>query len=116
MEESHEVGKKLTPQDMEVMKKITLRIANKGELKTSETLAINLLKNMNKSKKFNLKSMAKQSNITAIANKFENDFSGFLKVIENENDFDGKNYKDAYNFQNVKYLGVEMASKDDGNP
>ena len=36
MRDSYEVGKKLTPQDMEVMKKITLRIANKGELKTSE--------------------------------------------------------------------------------
>ena len=54
LENSYEVGKKLTPNDMEVMKKITLRIANKGELKTSESLAINLLKNMNKSKKFNL--------------------------------------------------------------
>ena len=48
LEDSYEVGKKLTPKDMEVMKKITLRIANKGELKTSETNAINLLKNMNK--------------------------------------------------------------------
>ena len=47
LEDSYEVGKKLTAEDMEVMKKITLRIANKGELKTSETLAINLLKNMN---------------------------------------------------------------------
>ena len=56
---------------MEVMKQITLRIANKGELKTSESLAINLLKNMNKNKKFNLKSMAKQSKINDISNKFE---------------------------------------------
>ena len=61
LDDSYEVGKKLTPQDMEVMKKITFRIANKGELKTSETLAINLLKNMNKNKKFNLKAMAKQT-------------------------------------------------------
>lgn len=28
---------------------------------------------------------------------------------------DGQNYKDAYDFQNIKFLGVEMASKDDGN-
>ena len=55
LDESYEVGKKLTPKDMEVMKKITLRIANKGELKTSESLAIKLLKNMNKNKKFNCK-------------------------------------------------------------
>lgn len=103
LDDSYEIGKKLTPHDMEVMKHITLRIANKGELKTSESLAINLLKNMNKSKKFNLKSMAKQSNITAIANKFENDFSDFLKVIENENDFDGKNYKDI--LENGKLTG-----------
>jgi len=30
LDDSYEVAKKLTPQDMEVMKKITLRIANKG--------------------------------------------------------------------------------------
>ena len=48
LQDSYEVGKKLTPQDMEVMKRITLRIANKGELKTSESLAINLLKKINK--------------------------------------------------------------------
>ena len=36
LDESYDVGKKLTPGDMEVMKNITLRIANKGELKTSE--------------------------------------------------------------------------------
>ena len=77
LEGSYEVGKKLTPQDMEVMKKITLRIANKGELKTSETRAINLLKNMNKNKKFDLKSMAKQSNNSSIANKFEKDFNEY---------------------------------------
>jgi hypothetical protein len=28
---------------------------------------------------------------------------------------DGQNYKDAYDFQDIKFLGVEMASKDDGN-
>ncbi len=28
---------------------------------------------------------------------------------------DGQNYKDAYNFQDIKFIGVEMASKDDGN-
>ena len=94
MDGSHEVGKKLTPEDMEVMKKITLRIANKGELKTSETLAINLLKNMNKNKKFNLKAMAKQSGNSSVADKFEKDFREFAKAIEKENGYDGENYKD----------------------
>lgn len=94
LEDSYEVGKKLTPQDMEVMKKITLRIANKGELKTSESSAINLLKNMNKNKKFNLKSMAKQSNITSIANKFDDDLDECVKALKNENEYDGENYKD----------------------
>lgn len=94
LDESYEVGKKLAPEDMEIMKKITLRIANKGEMKTSETMAINLLKTMNKNKKFNLKSMAKQSNNTAIANKFAKDLTEFVKSIKNENEFDGKNYKD----------------------
>ena len=94
LDDSYDVGKKLTPQDMEVMKKITLRIANKGELKTSETLAINLLKNMNKNKKFNLKAMAKQSNNSSIANKFEKDFNEFVKALKNENEYDGENYRD----------------------
>jgi hypothetical protein len=94
LDESYDVGKKLTPEDMEVMKNITLRIANKGELKTSETLAIKLLKTMNKNKKFNLKQMAKQSNNSSIANKFEKDFLDFVKAFKNENEFDGKNYKD----------------------
>ena len=71
LDDSYEVGKKLTPEDMEKMKKITLRITNKGELKTSETLAIKLLKNMNKNKKFNLKAMAKQSGNSSVADKFE---------------------------------------------
>ena len=93
-DDSYEVGKKLTPEDMEVMKKITLRIANKGELKTSETSAIKLLKNMNKNKKFNLKAMAKQTNNTSVANKFENDFNDFIKALKNENEYDGENYND----------------------
>ena len=98
---SYSVGKKLTPEDMEVMKNITLRIANKGELKTSETVAIKLLKTMNKNKKFNLKQMAKQSNNSSIANKFEKDFLDFVKAFKNENDFDGENYKDI--MQNGKF-------------
>lgn len=101
--DSYEVGKKLTPEDMEVMKKITLRIANKGELKTSETLALNLLKNMNKSKKFNLKAMAKQSNNTSVANKFEKDFNEFVKAIKSENGYDGENYRDI--LENGKLTG-----------
>lgn len=100
LDDSYEVGKKLTPDDIEVMKNITLRIANKGEIKTSETSAINLLKNMNKNKKFNLKSMAKQSNNTAIANKFEEDLNEFVKDLKNENQFDGENYRDV--LQNAK--------------
>ena len=60
------------------LKGITLRIANKGELKTSESAAINLLKNLNKGKKFNLKAMAKQTNNHSIANKFEKDFNDKL--------------------------------------
>ena len=103
LDDSYDVGKKLTPQDMEVMKKITLRIANKGELKTSETLVINLLKNMNKNKKFNLKAMAKQSNNSSIANKFEKDFNEFVKALKNENEYDGENYRDI--LQNGKLTG-----------
>lgn len=99
--DSYEVGKKLTSQDMEVMKRITLRIANKGELKTSESAAINLLKNMNKNKKFNLKFMAKQTNNSSIANKFEKDFNEFVNSIQNENGYDGKNYKDI--LENAKF-------------
>lgn len=94
LDDSYEVGKKLTPEDMEVMKKITLRIANKGELKTSETQVIKLLKNMNKNKKFNLKAMAKQSNITSVANKFDDDFNEFVSALKSENGYDGENYND----------------------
>lgn len=101
--DSYEVGKKLTPEDMEVMKKITLRIANKGELKTSETMVIRLLKNLNKNKKFNLKSMAKQTNISSIANKFESGLEEYAKAIEKENAFDGENYKDI--LENGKLTG-----------
>lgn len=105
---SYEVGKKLTPKDMEIMKKITLRIANKGELKTSETYAINLLKNMNKNKKFNLKSMAKQSNNSSIANKFEKDLAEYVKAIKNENDYDGKNYRDILNDGKLTSKGNDL--------
>ncbi len=93
-EGSHEVGKKLTETDLEVMKNITLRIANKGELKTSESLAINLLKTMNKSKKFNLKDMLKQSKNSSIADKFEKDFAEFKTALENENGYSPKEYRD----------------------
>ncbi|MBR4448034.1 hypothetical protein [Methanobrevibacter sp.] len=93
-EKSHSVGKKLTETDLEVMKNITLRIANKGELKTSEFLVIKLLKAMNKNKKFNLKDMLKQSKNSAIANKFGEGFMEFKTAIENENDYTSKDYKD----------------------
>lgn len=103
LEDSYEVGKKLTHEDMEIMKRITLRIANKGELKTSETLAMNLLKNMNKNKKFNLKAMAKQSNNSSVANKFEKDLEEFVNSVKNENRYDGKNYRDI--LENGKLTG-----------
>ena len=108
LDDSYEVGKKLTPQDMEIMKKITLRIANKGELKTSESLAIKLLKDMNKNKKFNLKSMAKQSNNSSIANKFEKDFNEFVNALKNENGYDGKNYKDILANSKLTDKGKEI--------
>lgn len=108
LDDSYSVGKKLTPEDMEVMKKITLRIANSGEIKTSETLAINLLKNMNKNKKFNLKSMAKQTNNTSIANKFEKDFIEFVNSLKNENEYDGENYKDILEKSKLTGRGKEI--------
>ena len=108
LENSYGVGKKLTPNDMEVMKKITLRIANKGELKTSESLAIKLLKNMNKNKKFNLKAMAKQSNNSSIANKFEKDFNEFVSALNTENEYDGKNYRDVLQNSKLTSKGKEI--------
>lgn len=108
LNESYEVGKKLTPEDMEVMKRITLRIANKGELKTSETSAINLLKNMNKNKKFNLKTMAKQSNNTSTANKFEKDFEEYVDAVKKENDYDSKRYKDILENGKLTKKGKEI--------
>lgn len=109
LDESYKVGKKLTPQDMEVMKQLTLRIANKGELKTSETLALNLLKNLNKNKKFNLKAMAKQTNNSSIANKFERDFNDFVDALKNENGYDGENYSDI--LENSKLTAKGKALK-----
>ncbi len=112
LDDSYEVGKELTPEDMEVMKKITLRIANKGELKTSESLAIKLLKNMNKNKKkFNLKAMAKQSNISAVANKFENDFDDFINAVDKENGYDGKNYGDVVENGKFTDKGKELKNE-----
>ena len=102
-ENTHSVGKKLTEEDLEVMKNITLRIANKGELKTSHSLAIKLLKTMNKNKKFNLKDMLKQSKNPAIADKFEKDFMEFRSAIENENEYTSKDYKDI--LANGKFTG-----------
>ena len=108
LNDSYDVGKKLTPEDMEIMKKITLRIANKGELKTSESLAIKLLKNMNKNKKFNLKSMAKQTNNSSVANKFEKDLNDFAKAVINENEYDGKNYRDILQDAKLTSKGKEI--------
>ena len=108
LNDSYDVAKKLSAEDMEVMKKITLRIANKGEMKTSETLAINLLKNMNKNKKFNLKAMAKQSNITSVANKFEEDLNEFVSAVKNENGYDGENYSDLLESGKLTAKGKEI--------
>ena len=108
LDDSYEVGKKLTAEDMEVMKKITLRIANKGELKTSETQAINLLKNMNKNKKFNLKAMAKQSNITSVANKFEDDLNEFVNALKSENGYDSENYNDILQKSKLTSKGKQI--------
>ena len=108
MDDSYEVGKKLTSEDMEVMKKIILRIANKGELKTSETQAIKLLKNLNKNKKFNLKFMAKQTNNSSIANKFEKDFNDFVKAVKNENEYDDENYRDILENGKLTSKGKEI--------
>ncbi|WP_405268190.1 DUF2207 family protein [Methanobrevibacter sp.] len=91
---SYNINGKPNEDDLEVMKNITLRIANKGELKTSESIAINLLKRMNNSKKFNLKDMYKQSKNTAVANNFYKDFYSFKEAVENENNYDSKDYKD----------------------
>lgn len=125
-EKPHTVGKKLTEEDMEVMKSITFRLANKGELKTSESIAINLLKTMNKNKKFNLKDMLKQSRNSSIANKFNSDFIEFRKAVENENGYsteeynglihDGKLTKEGKALQNEweefqKYLKSEDLTK-----
>lgn len=107
-DESYKVSNKLTSQDKEVLKKITFRIANKGELKTTESLAINLVKNMNRNKKFNLKDMAKQSNNTSVANKFEKDFTEFVKALKIENDYDGKNYKDFLHNGKLTGKGKEI--------
>ena len=111
LDDSYEVGKKLTPEDMEVMKGITLRIANKGELKTSESATINLLKNLNKGKKFNLKSMAKQTNNHSIANKFERDFNDFIKALKKENAYDGENYSDILNAGKLTDKGKKIKNQ-----
>ena len=108
LNDSYEVGKKLTAEDMEIMKKITLRIANKGELKTSETQAIKLLKNMNKNKKFNLKAMAKQSNITSVANKFEDNLNKFVNALKSENGYDGENYNDILQKSKLTSKGKQI--------
>ena len=91
---SYNLNGKPNEDDLEVMKNISLRIANKGELKTSETIAINLLKKMNNSKKFNLKDMHKQSKSTTVANNFYKDFHSFRQAVENENEYNSKDYKD----------------------
>ena len=108
LDKSYEIGKKITSEDMEVMKGITIRIANNGEIKTSETMAINLLKNMNKNKKFNLKSMAKQSNNKSVANKFEKDLDEYVNALKNENGYDGENYRDILENSKLTVKGKQI--------
>lgn len=110
-EESHIIGKKLNEKDMEVMKSITLRIANKGELKTSQTHALNILKTMNKSKKFNLKDMLKKGKNTATANRFKSDFLEFRKAVENENEFTPKDYRDILENGKFTKKGNELKNE-----
>lgn len=93
-DKSHSIAKKLTQQDLEVRKGIRLRISAKGELKTSQSVALNLLKTMNKARKFNLREMLKKSNSKSIAGKFERDFLEFSKAIQSENGYTPKDYKD----------------------
>lgn len=111
IDDSHIVGKKFTESDLEVMKRITLRIANRGELKTSESAAINLLKTMNKAKKFTLKDMAKKSNNSSIANKFEVDFIEFAKALKNENEFTADDYKDILNGGSLTSKGKDLKNQ-----
>lgn len=91
--QSHKIGKKINENDMEIMKNITFRISRNGELKTSQTSAMNLLKTMNKTKKFTLKDMFKKSNNAHIANRFKTDFNEFKKSVEKENNYTSKNYR-----------------------
>jgi hypothetical protein len=110
-DESHEVKSKLTSDDLEVMKSITLRIANSGELKTSETKAINLLKKMNKSKKFNLKDMLKLSAKTAIANAFGEDYEEFRNALESENGYSSTEYRDILKNSKLTTEGKDLKRK-----
>ena len=107
-EDSHTIGKKLTEKDMEVMKGITLRIANKGELKTSQTQAINILKTMNKSKKFNLKDMLKNGRTPSTANRFKSDFLEFRKAVEMENNFTPECYRNILEKGKLTKNGKEL--------
>lgn len=56
--------------------------------------------------------MAKQSNNTSIANKFEKDMNEFIKALKNENGYDGENYKDI--LQNAKLTKKEKNSERNG--
>ena len=65
-------------------------------------------KGLNKNRKFNLKAMAKQSNITSIANKFAEDFNEFVKALKNESGYDGENYKDLLEEGKLTSKGKEI--------
>jgi hypothetical protein len=52
--------------------------------------------------------MAKQSNNTSVANKFEKDFNDFVEAVKNENGFDGKNYGDILENAKLTSKGKEI--------
>ena len=94
-DESYSIGKKIKDKDLKVMNAINFRITSKsGDLKTSEVIATSMLKTVNKSKKFNLKSMYNQIKTTSIANKFKSDYLKYVRILEGENDYSSKEYKD----------------------
>ena len=55
--------------------------------------------------------MAKQSNNSSIANKFEKDYNEFVKALKNENGFNDKNYKDILLNAKLTDKGKELKKK-----
>lgn len=55
--------------------------------------------------------MAKQSNITSVANKFEDDFNEFTSAIKSESGYDGENYNDILQKSKLTSKGMEKHPK-----